>query len=87
MGVTVDGGWAWVVLAVSFCSNLLNSVLYYNIGLVQKALLDKYGGNVATTATIGATFSCLSQVVGECQHVGISKHSDRKMPDTVPGVV
>ncbi|ESO95407.1 hypothetical protein LOTGIDRAFT_160546 [Lottia gigantea] len=53
--------WAWVVLAASFFSILVNGSLYFCVGVIHTALLDAYPDKDETLITwIGSVFSSVS---------------------------
>ena len=59
-----DQGWAWVVLAASLGSSLLNGTLCYFVGVVHAGLLKKYNESVAMTAWAGGIYSSLMSLGG-----------------------
>ncbi|XP_060068771.1 monocarboxylate transporter 13-like [Ylistrum balloti] len=60
----VDQGWAWVVLAACFLSNIMNAYFTYAAGVLNVALLTRFKENVAFTALVGSVFASLLSLTG-----------------------
>ncbi|XP_021368365.1 monocarboxylate transporter 4-like isoform X2 [Mizuhopecten yessoensis] len=60
----VDRGWAWMVLAACFLSNVMNAYFTYAAGVLNVALLAKFNENVAFTALVGSVFASLLSLTG-----------------------
>lgn len=45
--VPLDGGWGWVVVAASFCCNVIVDGIVMSAGMFQQAIRDEFGASVS----------------------------------------
>lgn len=45
--VPLDGGWGWVVVAASFCCNVIVDGIVMSAGMFQKPIREEFGSSVS----------------------------------------
>uniref|UniRef100_T1IN77 Major facilitator superfamily (MFS) profile domain-containing protein n=1 Tax=Strigamia maritima TaxID=126957 RepID=T1IN77_STRMM len=73
----VDGGWAWVVLVIAFCSFAITSGLFYSFGILYSVFLEEFNESRSTTAWIGSLNGAFFQISGPIGSVIIVKRGCR----------
>uniref|UniRef100_T1II10 Major facilitator superfamily (MFS) profile domain-containing protein n=1 Tax=Strigamia maritima TaxID=126957 RepID=T1II10_STRMM len=73
----IDGGWAWVVLAVAFCSFAITSSLFYSFGILYSVFLEEFKESRSSTAWIGSLNGAFFQISGPIGSVIIVKRGCR----------
>ncbi|KAI5726349.1 hypothetical protein M8J76_001091 [Diaphorina citri] len=57
MVVPPDGGWGWVVVAASFCCNLVVDGIIYSFGMFLGVISDSFGESKAKVSLVGSLLS------------------------------
>lgn len=67
VAIPPDGGWGWVVVAASFCCNLVVDGIIYSFGMYLPALIIAFGESKAKVSLIGSLLSGSYLIVGNFQ--------------------
>ncbi|XP_071080418.1 monocarboxylate transporter 13-like isoform X1 [Haliotis cracherodii] len=60
----IDGGWAWVILGVSFCGMLLTGFHVYSLGIIMAALLDEIDSDLTRVSWVGSIYTAALTLSG-----------------------
>lgn len=62
--VAPDGGWGWVVMAASFCCNVIVDGIIFSFGLVVTNLAESFEVSVASASWVASLLAAFYMFVG-----------------------
>lgn len=83
-----DGGWGWVVVAASFCCNLVVDGIIYSFGMFLPELVKSFGESKAKVSLIGSLLSGSYLIAGKLLFIYayvIKLKKKQKKPVDSPG--
>lgn len=68
VAVPPDGGWGWVVVAASFCCNLVVDGIIYSFGMFLAEIAKTFGETKGRVSLVGSLLSGTYLIVGKFLH-------------------